>query len=210
VSHVRQGRRVHVVSCPVPFLPCHKPIATLARAMTTMRSVCTILFAAALATGVASCSSSSDDSDRGAPTTTTIPADVNQSVSYDPRLTTFATAVSVAGLSGRLQGRAAVTVFVPTNNAFAQLRQGRLAHLLLPAGKRALVTLLERHVVRGRLAEDALAEKTHRTIGGDNLEIERADGGLVVVDEAGHRARILGAPVLAANGVVYVVDAVLG
>jgi uncharacterized surface protein with fasciclin (FAS1) repeats len=168
------------------------------------------LLVAVLATTIASCSSSSLDAGRTTSTTPAMPADVVRSVAYEPRLTTFATAVNVAGLSGVLQGEAPVTVFVPTNDAFAQMRPGRLAHLLKPGGKRALVTLLEGHVVRGRLAEVTSAGTARRTLGDSSIEIERSDASVFVVDRAGNRARVLDGPLRAENGVVYVVDRVLG
>jgi hypothetical protein len=62
-------------------------------------------------------------------------------------LTTFLTAVDIAGLRDRLSGPGPMTVFAPSDAAFAALPKGELDRLL--KNKKKLAALLGHHVVVG-------------------------------------------------------------
>jgi uncharacterized surface protein with fasciclin (FAS1) repeats len=118
---------------------------------------------------------------------------------------TLLVAIEVAGLSMALQGPGPLTVFAPTDEAFARLPQGVMEALL--ADKDALTAVLLHHVIPGRLeAADVLDGGGYRPVpaSGQSLSI-RVDGGEVWVDDA----TVLVADVLASNGVVHVIDAVM-
>src|SRR5262245_31387657 len=81
------------------------------------------------------CSDSSSGSDVETTTvpetTTTVAArSVVEAAAYDDALSTFATAVNVAGLTAELEGEGPYTVFVPDADAFAELPNDRLTELL--------------------------------------------------------------------------------
>ncbi|MBZ5713556.1 fasciclin domain-containing protein [Nannocystis pusilla] len=62
-------------------------------------------------------------------------------------LTTFLSAVDVAGLRETLQGPGPFTIFAPSDEAFAALPKGELDRLL--KNKKKLAALLQHHVVAG-------------------------------------------------------------
>jgi len=119
--------------------------------------------------------------------------------------TTLAKAIEVAGLGDALEGNGPVTVFAPTDEAFAKLPPGQLEALLRPENKGQLVKILTNHVVPGKALEENDLKRTRsaKTSAGEDLKIELVRG----------RVRIDGARVSgdwnAANGVVVAIDSVL-
>jgi uncharacterized surface protein with fasciclin (FAS1) repeats len=63
---------------------------------------------------------------------------------------TLAKAIEVAGLQDALSGNGPVTIFAPTDEAFAKLPPAQLEALLRPENKDQLVKILTHHVVPGK------------------------------------------------------------
>src|SRR5512144_802162 len=74
----------------------------------------------------------------------------------NPLLSTLATAVGKAGLSDTLNRAEALTVFAPTNDAFAKLPPATLNKVL--ADKKSLTSILTYHVVGARQTPADLAD----------------------------------------------------
>jgi hypothetical protein len=109
-----------------------------------------------------------------------------------------------AGLAVDLGERSPLTLFAPTDQAFAELAGGAEA-LLDPEQEEALIDRLEYHLVRGRLElDEALAVGAARSLQREELHF-RVDDGAVYVDGA----RVIGDKVACENGLLHVVDAVL-
>lgn len=122
----------------------------------------------------------------------------------DGRFETLLAAIDAAGLGDALSGEGLVTVFAPTDDAFAALPPGTLDALL--ADPAALEALLLGHVVSGAaiLAEFAVAVGTLPTAGGGSVTVTTVDDDVLVGGAA-----VLTADLLASNGVVHAIDAVL-
>ena len=117
--------------------------------------------------------------------------------------TTLVAAVEAAGLVETLSGEGPFTVFAPTDAAFAALPEGLLEKLLLPENKELLVRILTYHVVSGQvLAADVVAGDV-ATVEGSNITLDTMDGVTV------NGAKVVAADVLASNGVIHVIDAVI-
>ena len=118
---------------------------------------------------------------------------------------TLVTAVKAAGLVETLKSKGPFTVFAPADSAFAALPAGTVEGLL--QDKAALTAVLTYHVVSGRvLAENiAMGKSEVKTVQGQMLSIERHRDGTVMVGGA----KVIGADVLAGNGVIHVIDGVL-
>ncbi len=119
--------------------------------------------------------------------------------------TTLAKAIEVAGLEGALTGNGPVTIFAPTDEAFAKLPPGQLEALLRPENKDQLVKLLTNHVVPGMALEsdDMKRTRSAKTVAGEDVKFELVRGRLRV-----DSARVTG-DFNATNGVVVAVDSVL-
>jgi uncharacterized surface protein with fasciclin (FAS1) repeats len=115
---------------------------------------------------------------------------------------TLVKAVKAAGLVEALRGEGPLTVFAPTDEAFARLPKGTLESLL--ADKDKLTAVLTYHVVPGKLmAADVSKLSSVKTLQGQAVRIDASKG--VSVDEA----RVVKADIEASNGVIHVIDAVI-
>jgi hypothetical protein len=117
---------------------------------------------------------------------------------------TLETAINSAGLASTLDGTGTFTVFAPTDAAFAAVPQSTLDALLAdPSG--LLTDVLLHHVV-GSVAYSSTLTNGQQvpTLYGDNLTVTIA-GPTVSIDNA----VVAVADILANNGVVHVINAVL-
>ncbi|MCE2751932.1 MAG: fasciclin domain-containing protein [Pirellula sp.] len=121
------------------------------------------------------------------------------------KFNTLLAAAKAAGLVEALSGDKPLTVFAPTDDAFAKLPKDTVASLLKPENKDKLKAILLFHVVEGRVySEDALAAKTAATLQGSKVEITVKDGAAYV-----NGAKILATDVDASNGVIHIIDSVI-
>jgi uncharacterized surface protein with fasciclin (FAS1) repeats len=118
---------------------------------------------------------------------------------------TLLAAAKAAGLVEALQGDGPLTVFAPSDAAFAKLPEGTVATLLKPENKDKLQAVLLYHVVPGRIyAEQALKAGKATTLQTSDVSIEVRDGKPYV-----ETARIVATDLDASNGVVHVIDSVI-
>lgn len=115
---------------------------------------------------------------------------------------TLVAAVQTAGLVETLSGPGPFTVFAPTDDAFAKLPAGTVEGLLKDIPK--LTSILTYHVVSGKVtAADVMKLTTAKTVQGQNVSIDTKAG--VKIDGA----TVVKADVMADNGVIHVIDAVI-
>lgn len=119
--------------------------------------------------------------------------------------TIFLAGVKSAGLNEFLSGAGPITVFAPTDDAFAKLPPGSIQTLLRPESRDKLRALLMHHLVIGRVvARDFL---------GKRMEAATADGALLLIDATKSvtidGARLIKADIAADNGIIHVIDTVL-
>merc|ERR1711872_1152249 len=78
----------------------------------------------------------------------------------DGRFKTLLAAVTAADLAGAVSTTDGLTVFAPTDDAFAKIPTDALQSLLLPENKGALTDILTRHVVPEVIFSEAICWKT--------------------------------------------------
>jgi len=120
-----------------------------------------------------------------------------------PQLSTLLSLVKKAGLADELSAPGALTVFAPTNAAFAKVPKATLDTL---AKKPALLKrVLLYHVVAGKVtAAKVVKLRSAKTLAGPAVRI-RVTGTTVRVNDA----RVTAVDVKASNGVVHLIDRVL-
>merc|ERR1711907_279775 len=117
---------------------------------------------------------------------------------------TLVAAVAAAGLVDVLAGDGTFTVFAPTNDAFANLPDGTLDSLLQPENVQQLTDILLYHVLGSVVTSSDLYDGlSATTLQGSDVTI-MVTGGVMIND-----ANVIVADVLASNGIVHVIDAVL-
>lgn len=118
---------------------------------------------------------------------------------------TLLAAAKAGGLVPALSGDGPLTVFAPTDEAFAKLPAGTIDSLLRPESKQQLADILKFHVVPGRVySTDALKAKKATTLQGGQVSIAATNDGAKV-----NNAKLLSTDIDASNGVIHVIDSVL-
>ncbi len=118
---------------------------------------------------------------------------------------TLLAAAEAAGLVPVLAGDGPLTVFAPTDEAFAKLPAGTVESLLQPENKDKLVAILKYHVVPGRIySGEAVASKSLKTVLETPVKVS-VQGGEAKVNDA----KLLKTDIDASNGVIHVIDSVL-
>ena len=160
---------------------------------------------------LAACSSNSSSSTTTGPPTTAATASksIVQIAASNPEFSTLVAAIKAAGLTDTLSGPGPYTVFAPTNAAFAALPAGTLTTLLEPQNKPELVKILTYHVVTGALMAKDIKPGTVSTAEGSTFTVHSTDGALTITDGKGGTAKIVKTDIVASNGVIHVIDAVL-
>ena len=139
-----------------------------------------------------------------------LPANRNivQTAQSLPNFSILVEAVVAAGLADALSAPGPLTVFAPTNAAFAALlaELGQTKEQLL-ANRALLTQVLTYHVVPARvLKADVPVGAPVTTLQGQTFTV---DATLAITDQRGRKAAITGTDVLTSNGVIHVVDKVI-
>jgi uncharacterized surface protein with fasciclin (FAS1) repeats len=123
------------------------------------------------------------------------------SVATKANLTTLLALVKAAELE--LPKGARVTIFAPTNAAFAKLPKEQVEFLTSAAGKATLQTILKHHIVAQPLESSAVLERRRLTaLSGQSLDIDPA---ALTIDTA----HLVATDVTFDGGLVHVIDAVM-
>ena len=126
---------------------------------------------------------------------------VATAASNNPLLKTLVAAVTAANLGDTLNSAEDITVFAPTDEAFAKIPKKDLNALL--ADKKALTTVLTHHVVPGRLTPADVAGE-HETLAKDMITVEGSGE-----DFTAEGAAVVCGNVQVANANVYLIDSVM-
>jgi len=129
---------------------------------------------------------------------------VATAASNNPALSTLVTAVKAAGLVDTLNTTDNITVFAPTNDAFAAMDPATLKKALGDP-KGLLTDVLTAHVVAGRLSPDQLAGE-HQTLNKSQPVTVTGSGESF---EVNGQAMVVCGNVQTANATVYIIDKVL-
>jgi uncharacterized surface protein with fasciclin (FAS1) repeats len=125
------------------------------------------------------------------------------------------TADLVASFNG---GTSPITIFAPTDKAFAKLAYGQLDSLLLPAHKAELVNLLMYHAIAGKVTSKDIdrqikagnGQVTLTTLAGGVLMARiNEDRNIVLTDENGGQSVISRFNLQQSNGIMHIITVVL-
>jgi uncharacterized surface protein with fasciclin (FAS1) repeats len=116
--------------------------------------------------------------------------------------TTFAAGIKAAGLTEELAAKGPFTVFAPTDEAFKKLASG--SYDLLRKDPAKFKAVLNYHVVRGNFMAKDVKSGEVMTMQGSTLTAAVSSSDLRI-----NGARITQADLVAANGTVHAIDAVI-
>ena len=130
------------------------------------------------------------------------PVSVADTIAKTPSLSTLSGLITAAGLTADLQSAGPFTVFAPNNEAFKAVKPATMEDLAKHPAK--LKDLLTYHVVPSLALAKDVKNSTVKALNGDPLALSKA-GDFVTVENAA----VVQADVLAANGVIHIVDTVM-
>lgn len=124
---------------------------------------------------------------------------------HTDNLSTFVTALRTAELDDDLNKNTKVTIFAPSDFAFASLPDGKFAELMGAGNKEELKEILSYHVVADSLTTADLK---------NGQVLQTIDGEMIQISLAGEGAKVNGTKLVktnigAANGVIHVIDKVM-
>jgi uncharacterized surface protein with fasciclin (FAS1) repeats len=128
---------------------------------------------------------------------------VATAASHNPALSTLVTAVKKAGLVDTLNNAENITVFAPTNDAFAKIPKATLDKVL--NDKAQLTKILTYHVVGEKLTPSQLTDGSFDTLEKSKLTTAGSGESYTVNDNA----KVVCGNVKTANANVYIIDTVL-
>jgi len=135
-------------------------------------------------------------------------------VSKDPQFSTLLAAVQAAGLANALASTDGITVFAPTNDAFAKIPEATLQAVL--ADKDTLTAILTRHVVPKVIYSKPARfgpKMAHKTLNPKEKLITDKDpyyyNFRVHTYPAHKKANVVKQDILASNGVIHAIDSVV-
>ncbi|MFD5257418.1 fasciclin domain-containing protein [Streptomyces bobili] len=128
---------------------------------------------------------------------------VATAASNNPALSTLVAAVKKAGLVDTLNNAQNITVFAPTNDAFAKIPEATLDKVL--ADKAQLTKILTYHVVGQKLTPKDLEKGSFDTLEKSKVTTSGSGESYTVNDSA----RVVCGNVQTANATVYIIDSVL-
>merc|ERR1712228_1104870 len=118
---------------------------------------------------------------------------------------TLVSIVSDLGLVETLKGAEALTIFAPSDEAFAKIDPEVLNSLTAEQKK----TIVLRHVVTAKVPAAAVTTGPVETIGGEVIDLVKTEDGGVQVMYGGNTVNVVAADVMASNGVIHVIDSVI-
>ncbi len=137
-----------------------------------------------------------------ADTTTKTIADV---AAANGQFSTLLTAAKAAGLDDDLASPGPITLFAPTDAAFAALPPGKLDELMKPENKSQLEALLKHHIVSGKVTSTDLRGASTETAMNGTLAIDASNPDAIRIADA----RVVGPDITTSNGVIHTLDKVL-
>src|ERR1700733_5965871 len=117
-------------------------------------------------------------------------------------LARFVAAAKTAGLTATLTGKGPFTVFAPTDEAFKRLPLGALDALIKDTAK--LKAALSYHVIKGHVLAKDVKSGEGLPLQGSTLMASMSASGVEV-----NGARVKQADIVATNGVIQTIDAVI-
>lgn len=118
---------------------------------------------------------------------------------------TLVASLDAADLVGAVSDEtASLTVFAPTDDAFAALPDGLVSCLLLEANQGVLSDILLYHVLGSMvMSTDLMNGMTAETLQGESVTVDLSAGVMI------NQANVVAADIMTSNGVIHAIDAVI-
>lgn len=135
-----------------------------------------------------------------------------------PELSRFASTLVSANLTNMLStDEGPFTVFSPDTTAFAAISEGTMNTILNQNNRAQLAATLKKHILREEISSADMVQALrsadtlrYKTVAGETLKIVKQGDVIFVIDASGIKASIGESDIKGNNGVVHIIDQVLG
>jgi uncharacterized surface protein with fasciclin (FAS1) repeats len=129
---------------------------------------------------------------------------------------TMITAIKACGMESNIRSKSAITVFAPSNAAFAKLPPGLVEQLLKPENASILNKVVAYHIVEGNISTAALREAikagkgraVYTTLSGNKLIASIEENRIRLTDDGNNACFITLSDIKGSNGTIHVLDKV--
>lgn len=144
--------------------------------------------------------------------------DIVQNLTNAPQFSVALNAIRKAGLIGTFKSKGPITFFVPTNEAFKKLPEGRLDTLLKANHNLDLCQLLTYHALVGKVNSKKIAKQIRSgkgkaiftTLAGSKLTAtEDHNENIILTDEFGNSSIVEVDDIEESNGMIHVINGIL-
>ena len=134
-------------------------------------------------------------------------SDVLETTAANPNLSMFTKMVETAGIGDELKGEGPFTVFAPSDAAFEQVPDAMLESWMQPENQETLARIVRFHVIPSKVSASDLEGKTSEldTLSEQKMTVDGNSSPIFVEEGA-----IDTADIEADNGVIHIIDAVVG
>lgn len=126
-------------------------------------------------------------------------------INANPSLTTLTAALKASDLNQKLQNGGPYTILAPNDAAFAKLSPNTLADLLKPENKSKLASILNYHVLPGKVKAANIKASKIKAIDGKTMEAKISESGDLTLNNA----KVVKSDIMGTNGVIHIIDTVL-
>ncbi|GGX16861.1 fasciclin domain-containing protein [Aquimarina muelleri] len=135
----------------------------------------------------------------------------------DKGFSILASVIEVAEFSKVLNTENSYTIFAPVNMAFDKLPEGKVEELLESRNKEKLQSILNYHVIPGKITKEDITAAVKegrgsmqlKTLGGSKLTVSMKKNRIFIIDKMGNGGTLVTTDVEASNGIIHTIDAVM-
>lgn len=132
-------------------------------------------------------------------------SNITQVVNVDKNLKTLKRTVHASDIDQLLSSSGPYTFFAPSDVAFEKLEKGMVEKLLEPQNRTQLASLLNNHIISGKILFSELKDGDKlTTVNGKQLQIQVKDGAVQIGD-----INIVAREAKISNGVMHLIDTVM-
>ena len=130
--------------------------------------------------------------------------------------TTLITAIKACGMENNIRNKNSITIFAPTNAAFAKLPPGLVEQLMKPENASILNKIISYHIVEGNHSTASVREAikagkgkaSYTTLSGNTLIATIEENRIRLTDDGNNACFITMSDLKGSNGTIHVLDKV--
>ena len=129
---------------------------------------------------------------------------------------TLINAIKACGMENNIRSKSSITIFAPSNAAFAKLPPGLVEQLMKPENASILSKILSYHIIEGNHSTASVREAikagkgraTYTTLSGNKITATIEENRIRLTDDGNNACFITMSDIKGSNGIIHVLDKV--